>query len=93
MLGAVHVAVAVAGTVSGSTSLRESQGWVSAGHGPGPVLPAGHSQVALVVIVLLLVVVLVLTGQLWGRTRGQPSPGQAQPPRPGPRGPDAPSFS
>lgn len=58
----MHVAVAVAGTVSGSTTLRESQGWVSVGRGLGPVLPLGHSQVALVVIVLL--VVLILTGRL-----------------------------
>lgn len=40
---AVHVAVAVAGTVSGSTSLRKAGGRVKGERGPhpGPVLPAG----------------------------------------------------
>lgn len=93
--GTAGTAVPVAGAVSGSTSLRGSQGASEQRPGLGPLPPPDHSQVALVVIIfLVLVFIVILTDGLCGndtevsRARGRP-PAPSQ----GTGVPDAPSFS
>ena len=84
--GAAGTVAPVAGTLSGSTTLRKVKDGVSKDPpGLSPYLPPGHSQVALVVIVfLILVFVRILTDWLWGerhrvsRAQGGPWPPPSQ---------------
>lgn len=93
--GAAGTAVPVAGAVSGSTSLRESQGASEQRPGLNPLLPPDHSQVALGVIIFLVIVfIVILTDWLCGNDTGV-SRARVRPPTPsqGTGVPDAPSFS
>lgn len=62
--GAAGTAVPVAGAVSGSTTLRASQGASEPRPGLNPLLPPANSQVAPGVILFVIVLIVILTGWL-----------------------------
>lgn len=68
--GAAGTAVPVAGAVSGSTTLRASQGASEPRPGLNPLLPPAHSQVAPGVIIFVIVLIVILTGWLCGNDTG-----------------------